>query len=337
MWPPWRLGRGKPARSDSAETQASRRPAVEVALRRAGARRRLRGRTRLPPRTAERALREPGPAVRAAPAPVPRPAAEPRYIVRFDMHQRLQHIIMLLTFTILVVTGLPQKFPDVEASRWWVELLGGIGNVRNIHHWTAYVMLGDCVYHALYLVFRMGVQGRLDALRMIPTPKDFEDAADMFLYYLGAKEERPKFDRFTYLEKFDYWAVFWGLTIMGGSGLILLFPVPVTHVLPGQAVIAAFRAHSDEALLAVAWIFVVHLFYSHISPRYFPFNPAIFTGRLPAAVYREEHPLEFEQLLEAGLVVFPEPEDAQSEATRRAGSGEGGQAKSSQGEGGGDG
>ena len=204
---------------------------------------------------------------------------------------------MLSTFTVLAVSGLPQKFPDVAASRWWVETLGGIDNVRTIHHWAAYVMLGDSAYHVFYLLFRVGVQGRLDALRMIPTPKDFEDAAAAFLYYLGARDEKPKFDRFSYLEKFDYWAVFWGIAMIGGSGLILMFPVVATRILPGHILPTAHAIHSDEAILATGWIFIAHLFYVHLSPRSFPLNTSMFTGRMRRDRYEEEHPLEYERLV----------------------------------------
>lgn len=298
MWPLRRLRGGKPPRSDSARIAASRRPAFEVTLRRARARRRLGGAARVASPLAERALREPRPAARGAPALAPQAMPEPEHFIRFDRHQRLQHIVMLATFTILVISGFPQKFPDVGASRWWVELLGGIENVRTIHHWSAYVMLVDCVYHVLYLAFRLGVQGRLDVLRMIPTPKDFEDAAGMFLYYLGAKEDRPRFDRYTYLEKFDYWAVFWGIVMIGASGLILMFPVTATRFLPGQILPTAHTIHSDEAMLAAGWIFIAHIFYVHLSPRSFPINTSIFTGRLRRRHYQEEHVLEYERLVE---------------------------------------
>lgn len=297
MWSPWRLLWGDSSRSDSAESGASRRPAAEIALRRVGARRRLRGRRRLPRHAAQQAVAETRAPARAAPSEAPRPKAEPAYVHRFDAHQRLQHIVMLSTFTACAVSGLPQKFPDLAASRWWVELLGGIDNVRTIHHWAAYVMLGDCLYHVAYLVFRVGVQGRVGALRMIPTPKDFEDAANMFLYYLGARDEKPKFGRFTYLEKFDYWAVFWGIAMIGGSGLILLFPVFATRILPGHILPTAHAIHSDEAVLATGWIFIAHIFYVHLSPRSFPINTSMFSGRMRRDHYKEEHPLEYERLV----------------------------------------
>jgi len=238
---------------------------------------------------------------------LPEEAMQDAYVVRFDAHQRVQHILMIGSFLVLALTGLPQKFPAVEVCQWLMDALGGIQTVRFIHRIAAGVMIFDGIYHISYVAYTVLVLRRTGPLRMIPNLKDVRDAVQMTQYFLGLSVQKPKFGRFSYLEKFDYWAVFWGMAIMGGSGLILLFPTAVTRVLPGQLVIAALRAHSDEALLAVTWIFVVHLFYAHLAPRIFPFNPAIFTGRIPARRYQEEHPLEYEELLEARLVAVPQP------------------------------
>ncbi|MEE8163328.1 MAG: cytochrome b/b6 domain-containing protein [Anaerolineae bacterium] len=237
---------------------------------------------------------------------LPRGALETGYIVRFDVHQRVQHVVMISSFLVLVLTGFPQKFPQLEVCQWLMDVMGGLQTVRFIHRLAGSVMIFVGLYHVCYVAYTVLVLKRTGPLRMIPNPKDYQDAVRMVQYFLGVTTQKPKFDRFSYLEKFDYWAVFWGMAVMVGSGLILLFPVAVARVLPGQAVIAAFRAHSDEALLAVTWIFIVHIFYAHLAPRVFPFNPAIFTGRLPAGFYREEHPLEYERLVEAGQVVVPQ-------------------------------
>lgn len=298
MWPLSWLVRGGPRRGSSTDAATYRRVRGKVGPPGRRPRRTLGRRRSAATAVAERSPRRPSAGGGPASVRASQPAPEPERIVRFDRHQRLQHVLMLSAFTVCAVSGLPQKFPDVGASRWWVELLGGIENVRDIHHWAAYLMLADCVYHVLYLVFRVGVQRRLDVLRMIPTPKDIDDAANMFLYYLGARAEKPKFDRFTYLEKFDYWAVFWGIAVIGGSGLILLFPVTATGILPGHILPTAHAVHSDEAMLAVGWIVIAHIFYVHLSPRVFPFNTSIFTGRLRGEHYEEEHPLEYQRLVE---------------------------------------
>jgi formate dehydrogenase subunit gamma len=114
--------------------------------------------------------------------------------------------------------------------------------------------------------------------------------------------ERPKFDRFSYREKFDYWAVGWGIVIMIGGGLILMFPVGAAKILPGWAIPFALVAHSDEAILAVGWILVVHMYFAHLSPLVFPMNKSIFTGRVPITRYREEYPLEYVQLMAAANI-----------------------------------
>jgi len=228
----------------------------------------------------------------------PQPLATPT-IRRFDVHQRLQHFLMFSSFIVLAITGLPQKFSTNELSQWWIGTLGGLDNVRMIHHIAGFTMLADCLYHVLYLFYRVGIQGKLEPLRMIPTLKDVEDAVQSFAYFLGMSKEKPRFDRFSYLEKFDYWAVFWGIAMIGTSGLILAFPAYASHYIPGEAIRLAQIAHSEEALLAVGWIAVVHLFYVHLAPHEFPFNTSIFTGNVPRRHYKELHPLEYERIVAA--------------------------------------
>jgi cytochrome b subunit of formate dehydrogenase len=232
-------------------------------------------------------------------------------IVRFETHQRVQHFLMMSTFIALALTGLPQRFSELGVSQWWVGTLGGLENARTIHRAAGVIMLLDCVYHVAYLSFRIGVQGRYGAFQMIPTPKDVKDAFHMIRFFLGLEAEKPRFGRFSYLEKFDYWAVFWGIAVIGTSGVLLMFAVAVTKVLPGQAIPLATTVHGDEAVLAVGWIAIVHMFNAHLAPWVFPFNPAIFTGRLSRERYAEDHPLEYERLTAPRPpVVVPQPRPA---------------------------
>jgi len=223
-------------------------------------------------------------------------ASREAQVVRFDPHQRIQHFLMMSSFIVLALTGLPQKFSGLGVSQSWVDMLGGLQTVRQIHRVAGFVMLADCAYHVSYLSYRIGVQRQFGCFRMIPTLQDLRDGARMVLYFLRLASEKPRFGRFSYLEKFDYWAVFWGIAIIGGSGLILTFAVPVSGVLPGQAITVAHTLHSDEAILAVGWILVVHMFNVHLAPWVFPFNPAIFTGKMSAHRYVEDHPLEWASL-----------------------------------------
>ncbi len=210
-------------------------------------------------------------------------------VARFDLQQRVQHILIASSFVVLAVTGLPQKFDDLALSQAFIEALGGLGSVRLAHRVAAFVMLFTCLYHVAYLFWLIVIRRRR-AFGMVPTFQDAKDIWRSLRWFMGLSRGKPAYDRYAYMEKFDYWAVFWGIAIIGGSGLVLMFPVAATAFLPGVAVPVSFVAHSDEAVLAVGWIVLVHLFYAHLSPRVFPMDRSIFTGKTPLAAAREHHP-----------------------------------------------
>lgn len=217
-------------------------------------------------------------------------------VVRFDIHQRIQHFFLMSSFILLALTGLPLKFSAWGVSQWWILLWGGVDNTRLVHYVAAWVMVFLCVYHGFYLGVSTLILKRPFPYAMIPSLKDASDVMNDLRYYLGLTRNRPNHDRFNYREKFDYWAIFWGMPIMAGSGFVLMFPVLVSRFVPSWTIPIALVAHSDEAILAVGWIFIVHLFFTHLTPRSFPFNQSIFTGRVPSERYKEEHPLEYERL-----------------------------------------
>lgn len=236
-------------------------------------------------------------------------------ILRFDIHQRVQHFLMMSSFITLALTGLPQKFFELTSSQNFIAFLGGLETVQFIHRFAAWVMIVSLAYHLLYLINTIVLKKNLGPLGMVPSFKDIIDVRQTILYLLGFVDKGPRFGRYTYLEKFDYWAVFWGIFIMGGSGLFLMFPVIVTRFLPGVFVPVAHAAHSDEAILAIGWIAIVHILRAHFWPGIFPFNTSIFTGWVSHKRYEEEHPLEYEQLMrvkenkkQAELVNLPQPE-----------------------------
>lgn len=215
-------------------------------------------------------------------------------VVRFDVHQRIQHVALITSFVLLAMTGLPLKFNDWAISQWWIGLWGGINTTRNIHLFAAWLMVADCVYHLGYLGISTAILKRPLPVAMIPTPRDALDLFQEVKYYLGLGPERPRYGRFDWKAKFDYWAIFWGMPVMVLSGFIMTYPVFVTKFSPGWLVSIAYIAHSDEALLAVGWIFIFHFFFNHLSPGVFPLNKSIFTGNVPVERYAHEHPLEME-------------------------------------------
>jgi formate dehydrogenase subunit gamma len=217
-------------------------------------------------------------------------------INRFDIHQRLQHIGLAVSFLLLVLTGLPLKFPNAGISQWWVAFWGGVEVTRTAHRAGAWIMVMVSVYHVVYLMVSVLVLRKPFPAKMIPSLKDIKDFFHDMAYSFGLRRDRPRYDRYDWRQKFDYWAIFWGVPVMTGSGLILMFPVFASQHLPGWIVPAALVAHSDEAMLALTWIFVVHMFFSHFAPGSFPANTSIFTGRVTREKYQKEHPVEYARM-----------------------------------------
>ena len=218
-------------------------------------------------------------------------------ITRFNIHQIIQHAGLMVSFILLVVTGLPLKFHDWSISQWWVGVWGGVEVVRSTHHFVAWVIVIFCLYHLVYILYTTLVLKRPFPIKMIPSRQDFVNLFREIGYFIGLRKERPSYDRFNWREKFDYWAIFWGMPVMAGSGFILMYPIFITKFLPGWIVPAALVAHSEEAMLALIWIFLVHIFFNHFTPGIFPINMSIFTGKVPKERYRRDHPLEYERLL----------------------------------------
>ena len=218
-------------------------------------------------------------------------------IRRFDIHQMIQHATLGVSFILVVLTGIPLKFHDWAFSKWWIGLWGGVDVTRTIHYIGAWMMVSVGVYHLFYIWYSTAVLKKPFPLKMIPTLKDAVNLFQELSYFVGLRKEMPETDRFNWKEKFDYWAIFWGIPVMAGSGFVLMFPVFFTKFLPGWVVPTALVAHSDEAMLAMTWIVMVHIFFNHFSPSGFPMNKAMFTGKVPAERYRREHKLEYNRIM----------------------------------------
>jgi len=222
----------------------------------------------------------------------------PRTYERFPLIRRIEHLIMLLSFTTLGFTGLPQKFPDSEISIAIVGSLGGIENLRSIHHFAAIVMMLGTAWHILYFGYMAYV--RRTRLSMLPSLQDAKDAWQAFMYNLGFSKVHPQLGRYTFEEKMEYWAFVWGAIVMGATGFMMWNPISTIKFLPGEAVPAAKAAHGGEALLAVLAIIIWHMYGVHIKR----FNKSMWTGRMDEEEMLHEHPLELADI-KAGVVERP--------------------------------
>ncbi len=227
-----------------------------------------------------------------------------RYYHRFGRIERVTHALLMFSFIACALSGLPLLFANRDWAVLLVNLMGGFQGAGLVHRIGATVMIIVFVGHVMRVLYRgLSSPSILTILwgpnSMVPQPKDVADIVNHFKWFLGLGQ-RPQFDRYTYWEKFDYWAVFWGMFIIGGSGLILWFPFFFTQFVPGWVLNIATLVHGEEALLAVGFIFTIHFFNGHVRPEKFPMDMVIFTGRISEHELVEERPIERERLVRAG-------------------------------------
>lgn len=213
---------------------------------------------------------------------------------RFPLARRIEHIVMMLSFITLGLTGLPQKFPSSPLSIASVGLIGGVENLRSIHHVAAIVMMLGTAWHLL--VFGYMAYVRRTRLSMLPTLQDAKDGWQAVKYNLGFAKTFPQMGRYTFEEKMEYWAFVWGALIMGITGFMMWNPIITASFFPGEVIPAAKAAHGGEALLAILAIIIWHMYGVHIKR----FNKSMFTGKMSEEEMLEEHPLELADI-KAGL------------------------------------
>lgn len=215
-------------------------------------------------------------------------------VVRMTRNQRWQHLVLVVSFVVLVVTGFALKFP----GSWFAELLGLGERLRSMTHRVAgVVLIGAGVYHLIYAALTRDGRGLVKDLA--PGPRDAFDAWGTMIYYLGLRKEKPKFGRFSYAEKAEYWALVWGTAIMAATGGMMWAKVWVGNLLARWWVDVATSIHFYEAILATLAIVVWHLYQVFFDPDVYPMNWAWWNGKRPLEDYREEHPLDKETIEKA--------------------------------------
>ena len=235
------------------------------------------------------------------------------HIQRFTVIDRLTHLIVILSFMLLALTGLALMHPTTGWGEALSGFFGGPARMRAIHLVNGGITFGYFLFHLLYLAYRSMVKKQRYALfgsdSLVPNAQDIRDIGRNFRWFLYLGPQ-PRMGRWTYWEKFDYWAVFWGVAMIGVSGLMLAAPVFFTRFVPGIALNVAFIVHSEEALLATGFIFIFHFFHNHFRPEKFPIDVSILTGRVPLERFKEERPLQYEALVREGKLqasIVPPP------------------------------
>jgi cytochrome b subunit of formate dehydrogenase len=222
---------------------------------------------------------------------------------RFPAVWRAAHLTFALSLMLLTLTGMPLFFPDAGWAPVIINAFGGPKIAGIVHRCSAVVFAAVFFWHLIYVM--IGIAKNWKTFRffgpdsLIPNWQDMKDIVAMFKWFFGLAP-RPVFDRWTYWEKFDYWAPFWGVTIIGVSGLMMWFPHVTASFLPGWVFNVAMIFHGEEAILAVVFLFTVHFFNNHFRPDKFPLDTVMFTGSVPLEEFRHEHRVEYDRLMRSG-------------------------------------
>lgn len=234
----------------------------------------------------------------------PRHESSPgRMVRRFDRVHRLTHALIIISFLGLVATGFPLKYSYAQWAHDMSAAFGGIRAMGILHRIFAIITFAYAGLHGAWLVYFFWKKCPSPRWKYIVGPdsmlfswKDFKDFVAMVKWFFRLGP-RPRFDRWTYFEKFDYWGEIWGVFVIGGSGLMLWMPTLFTRWLPGWVLNCAMVVHSIEALLAASVIFLVHFFNTHLRPEKFPIDLAMWSGQMSEAEMKEERPAEYERLV----------------------------------------
>ncbi|MHB1156713.1 MAG: hypothetical protein ACYC26_07725 [Phycisphaerales bacterium] len=228
-------------------------------------------------------------------------------IKRFNRVDRINHGLMIVSFFGLTLTGMPLLFSDHQWAMTLAHMLGGVNSAGIIHRICAVMLIGNFVAHIAGVIHRAR-ERKVSLFKfltgpnsLVPKPKDAKDCLGMFRWFFTGKNP-PRFDHWTYWEKFDYWAEIFGTFVIGITGMMLWFPTTTAHILPGWTFNIATLIHGYEALLAVVFIFTIHFFNAHVRPEKFPVDDVMFTGQLSEEEFKHERPEEYERLVAGGEI-----------------------------------
>ena len=226
------------------------------------------------------------------------PSAPQETYIRFTPLDRMLHLVVMIGFTGLAVTGLGLGLSTTAPARALIWLLGGVANAGWLHRFFAVITYACVVVHGMwFLYYKILLRGRLTGPQsVVPSFKDLTDFRENMAYFLGRREAPPAFDRFTYIEKIDYWAIFIGMNTMGITGLVLWFPEVFTRYLPGFFVNIAQVLHFWEAIAAIVVKFFIHIGLAHFRPAVYPADMSIFSGRTTKEKIMQEHPAQWQRI-----------------------------------------
>ncbi len=226
-----------------------------------------------------------------------------RYIKRFSRLERAFHLYLILTFLTQAATGFSRMYIATSWGEKLSRVFGGYETARSIHQVVGVSMIGGFLVHIVYLTRKIERQNLRESIfgpdSLVPNLQDARHLWKRILWSFGLGSP-PKLDRWAYWEKFDYWAVFWGLPLLAITGLMLMYPLLTSRILPGWTLNVAALVHRAEAILAISYIFIVHFFIGHLRPSSFPMSESMFSGSVILEKAMDEKPAWVERLRKEG-------------------------------------
>ncbi len=230
-------------------------------------------------------------------------SSEKNRIKRFTVTQRLFHTLLMLSFLLLGATGLSRLYLNTGWGKWLAGIFGGYEAALVVHKYVGFFMICGFIIHSLYLLTKINWNNFPNNLvgpdSLVPRGKDVSDFFCHIGWFIGFRE-LPRFDRWGYWEKFDYWAVFWGMLVIGITGLMMAFPLFATQYMPGWGLNVALWVHRIEAFLAMAHIFIIHFFIAHLRRHNFPMDRTMFEGSADLEAVKSEKPSWIDRLESKG-------------------------------------
>ncbi|MEJ2340051.1 MAG: cytochrome b/b6 domain-containing protein [Gemmatimonadales bacterium] len=217
-----------------------------------------------------------------------------RAVVRFDRFQIIHHMVLAVSFIVLVITGFALRYPDAA----WVQLTANLGLTEpmrsTVHRAAGVLLVVFGIWHVIWILTSR--HGRREMKAMFPSGKDFKDLVDNLRYHTFRSKREAWIGRYGYPEKVEYWSLVWGIVLMTATGLVLWFPEATARLFPSWTIAASQTIHFYEAWLAALAIVVWHFFFVIFHPDVYPMNWAWLTGRFTEEHVKHHHPEWYEEL-----------------------------------------
>jgi formate dehydrogenase gamma subunit len=225
---------------------------------------------------------------------------DPVCVVRMSLMFRIQHILLMVTLLVLAMTGFALMYHENWLGRTLIQLEGGVLFRGFVHRAAAVFLLAQMVFHAYYMLF--SGEGKRELREVMLRRQDFDDFLQAIRYNLGTVTEYPRFGKYGYKEKFQYWGATGGIFLISISGVFLWAETFSMTYLPKLFLDLALVVHGYQGLLAFVILLFWHMYNEHLHPSVFPMNKSWLTGKVEAEWIRQEHPLEYEKLKQEGVL-----------------------------------